>query len=135
MSQEDILSYIVTGRPASDNPLASRDAGGANLGEQVAFGALAEAVSARAGEGLGFDVFQIRQDGTEGLSLTAGRYIARRLFLNLQLPLELGETSSAPGSKLGPGFELEYSARRWLRAGIRGGANQPGLTFRGRYAY
>ncbi|HET8622961.1 MAG TPA: translocation/assembly module TamB domain-containing protein, partial [Gemmatimonadales bacterium] len=48
MGQEDIVSYIVTGRPASDNPLASRDAGGANLGEQVAFGALAEAVSTRA---------------------------------------------------------------------------------------
>jgi hypothetical protein len=135
MSQEDIISYIVTGRPASDNPLSGRDAGGANLGEQVAFGALAEAVSTRAGEGLGFDVFQIRQDGTNGLTLTAGRYLASRLFLNFQIPLELGETRTASGGSLGPGFELEYSARRWLRAGLRGGSNRPGLTFRGRYAY
>ncbi|HET8622378.1 MAG TPA: translocation/assembly module TamB domain-containing protein, partial [Gemmatimonadales bacterium] len=133
--QEDIVSYIVTGRPASDNPLASRDAGGANLGEQVAFGALAEAVSTRAGQGLGFDVFQIRQDGAQGLTLTAGRYIASKLFLNFQLPLALGETSTPAGRNLGPGFELEYSARRWLRAGLRGGTNRPGLTFRGRYAY
>jgi hypothetical protein len=135
MSQEDILSYIVTGRPASDNPLAGRDAGGAGLGEQVAYGALAEAISTRAGEGLGFDVFQIRQDGTHGLTLTAGRYLASRLFLNFQIPLELGEGSRATGVNLGPGFELEYSARRWLRAGLRGGSNRPGVTFRGRYAF
>src|SRR5688572_138160 len=37
MNREDILSYVVTGRPASDNPLAGRDAGGGGLGQRVAF--------------------------------------------------------------------------------------------------
>jgi translocation and assembly module TamB len=136
MSQEDMLSYIVTGRPASDNPLAGRESGGGSIGEQVAFGALAEAVSTRAGEGFGFDVFQIRQEGTRGLTLTAGRYVASRLFLNFQLPLQLGGGSRAdPGANLGPGFELEYTARRWLRAGIRGGSISPGFSLRARHAY
>jgi translocation and assembly module TamB len=136
MSQEDILSYVVTGRPASDNPLSGTDAGGGSIGEQVAYGTLAEAISTRAGEGLGFDVFQIRQEGTQGLTLTAGRYLASRLFLNFQLPLQVGgDARTAPGANLGPGFELEYTARRWLRAGIRGGSISPGFTLRGRYAY
>jgi autotransporter translocation and assembly factor TamB len=136
MNQDDILSYIVAGRPASDNPLASSVGGGGNLGEQVAFGALAEAVSTRAGEGLGFDVFQIRQEGTRGLTLTAGRYVASRVFLSFQLPLQIGgDTRTSAGANLGPGFELEYTARRWLRAGLRGGSISPGFTLRTRYAY
>jgi translocation and assembly module TamB len=136
MSRDDIVSYIVTGRPASDNPLAGSAVAGGNLGEQIAFGALGEAVSTRAGEGLGFDVFQIRQEGTRGLTLTAGRYLASRLFLNFQLPLQLGgESRTDPGATLGPGFELEYTARRWLRAGIRGGSISPGFNLRARYAY
>jgi autotransporter translocation and assembly factor TamB len=136
MNREDIVSYIVTGRPASDNPLSGRETGGGSLGEQVAFGALADAVSTRAGEGLGFDVFQIRQEGTRGLTLTAGRYLASRWFLDLQLPLQLGsDARNAAGTNLGPGFELEYTVRRWLRAGLRGGSISPGFTLRGRYAY
>ena len=39
MSRDDILSYIVTGGPASDNPLfESQGSGGGNAGEQVAIG-------------------------------------------------------------------------------------------------
>jgi hypothetical protein len=58
------------------------------------------------------------------------------LFLNFQLPLQVGGgTRATPGANLGPGFELEYTARQWLRAGIRGGSIRPGFTLRGRYAY
>lgn len=136
MSQEDILSYVVTGRPASDNPLAGSEAGGGSIGEQVAFGTLAQAISTRAGEGLGFDVFQIRQEGTQGLTLTAGRYLASRLFLNFQLPLQVGgDARTAPGANLGPGFELEYTASRWLRGALSGGSISPGFRLRARYAY
>jgi hypothetical protein len=81
-------------------------------------------------------VFQIRQEGTRGLTLTAGRYLASRLFVNFQLPLQLGGASrTSPGATLGPGFELEYAVRRWLRAGISGGSISPGASLRGRYAY
>jgi translocation and assembly module TamB len=137
MSQDDILSYIVTGRPASDNPLfEGSGTGGGNTGQQVAFGTLTGAISNAAGQGLGLDVFQIRQEPTRGLTLTAGRYVGSRLFLDLQLPLQLGSQSQqTAGSNLGPGFELEYTMRRWLRASLRGGSLSPGFLFRARRAY
>jgi autotransporter translocation and assembly factor TamB len=137
-SQDDILSYIVTGRPTSDNPLFEGQGGGGagKAGEAVALTTLSSAISNAAGQGLGFDVFQIRQEPTRGLTLTAGRYLGSRLFLDLQLPLQLGSQSQdAPGSNLGPGFELEYVLQRWLRANLRGGSLPPGLLFRARRAY
>ena len=125
MSQDDILSYIVTGRPASDNPLLERQngsGGGASAGQQVAMSTLAGAISNSAGKGLGLDVFQIR--------------LGSRLFLDLELPLQVGSrTQQATSSNLGPGFQLEYSLRRWLQANLQGGSLSPGLLFKTRHAY
>jgi len=139
MSQDDILSYIVTGRPASDNPLFERESsggGGASAGQQVAMSTLSSAISNAAGKGLGFDVFQIRQEATRGLTLTAGRYLGSRLFLDLELPLQVGSRSQqVAGSNLGPGFQLEYTLHRWLRANVQGGSLSPGLLFKTRHAY
>ena len=102
----------------------------------MAFSTLASAISSAAGQGLGFDVFQLRQEPNRGLTLTAGRYLGSRLFLDIQLPLQLGSQSQqTPGSNLGPGFELEYTLRRWLRANLRGGSLPPGFLFRARRAY
>ncbi len=137
MSQDDIMSYIVTGRPASDNPLFEREGGAAGGGAGgMAMSTLSNAISNAAGKGLGFDVFQIRQEPTRGLTLTAGRYLGSRLFLDMQLPLQLSSgAQQATASNLGPGFELEYTLRRWLRANVRGGSLSPGLVFRARRAY
>jgi hypothetical protein len=97
---------------------------------------LSNAISNAAGKGLGFDVFQIRQEPTSGLTLTAGRYLGSRLFLDMELPLQVGGGSQqATSSNLGPGFELEYTLRRWLRANVQGGSLSPGLVFRARRAY
>ena len=79
-------------------------------------------------------MFQIRQEPTRGLTLTAGRYLSSRLFLDLQLPLG-SQSQQTTGTNLGPGFELEYTMRRWLRANLRGGSLSPGLLFRARRAY
>src|SRR4051812_45881779 len=136
LSQDDILSYIVTGRPSSDNPLFEGSGGGGNVGEQVALGTLTSAISNAAGQSLGLDVFQIRQEPSRGLTLTAGRYVGPRLFLDMQLPLQLGsQAQQTPGANLGPGFELEYTLQRWLRSSIRGGSLSPGLLLRARRAY
>jgi autotransporter translocation and assembly factor TamB len=139
MSQDDMISYIVTGRPASDNLLAEQSAGEESAGEmgaQVALSGLSESLSDVAEEQLGLDVFQIRQEGLHGLTLTAGRYVGSRVFLSLHLPIELGSRAQqAPGASLGPSFELEYAARRWIRANVQGGNVPPRFTLRSRYAY
>jgi hypothetical protein len=85
---------------------------------------------------LGFDVFQIRQEPTRGLTLTAGRYVSSRMFLDLELPLQVGsQGQQVPGENLGPGFELEYRLERWLRSSLRGGSLSPGVLFKARRAY
>lgn len=134
MPQEDIVSYIVTGRPASDNPLVDEQGGGVNA-TQVAINQLAENLGGAAGEELGFDVFTIRQEPERGLTLTAGRYIASRLFVSLQQPLRIGTTTDQQSSASGPGFELEYAWRRWLRSTLRGGSLPTSLLMRGRHAF
>jgi hypothetical protein len=136
MPQEDIVSYIVTGRPASDNPLVDRQGGGGVNATDVVVGQVAENLGTRAGEELGFDVFTIRQEPERGLTLTAGRYIASRLFVSLQQPLRIGtSTDQQSTTASGPGFELEYSWRRWLRSTLRGGSLPTSVLMRGRHAF
>ena len=104
MSQDDILSYIVTGRPASDNPLFEGQGSGGGAG-QIAMGTLTDAISNAAGQGLGLDVFQIRQEPTRGLTLTAGA---------------LPRLSSVPRSAAAPSIEpAEPCGRRQFGSGLR----------------
>ena len=136
MPEEDIISYIVTGRPASDNPLLDQQGGGAVDASQLAINQLAENIGGAAGEELGFDVFQIRQEPARGLTLTAGRYLASKVFVSLQQPLRIGATAEQQvGGSTGPGFELEYTLERWLRATLRGGSLPAGMLLRGRHAF
>jgi translocation and assembly module TamB len=135
MPQEDMISYIVTGNPASDNLLADQQGGGVNATD-IALNQLAENLGGAAGEELGFDVFTIRQEPERGLTLTAGRYITSRIFVSLQQPLRIGVTSDEHlTGATGPGFELEYAWRRWLRSTLRGGSLPTSLLMRGRYAF
>ena len=136
MPEEDVISYIVTGRPASDNPLVDQQGGGGVNAGQLAVNQLAGNIGGAAGEELGFDVFQIRQEPARGLTLTAGRYLASRVFVSLQQPLRIGATAEQQtGGSTGPGFELEYTLRRWLRATLRGGSLPASMLMRGRYAF
>jgi translocation and assembly module TamB len=135
MPRDDMISYIVTGRPSSDNPLVTGSAGGSE-GEQLVLSQLTDVVSSAVGQELGFDVFQIRQDGTQGLTLVAGRYLTPHFYVSLQQPLELsGQSEQMPGANLGPGFELQYrmSPRVWVT--MQGGSLPSGVLLRGRYAY
>jgi hypothetical protein len=139
MSQDDMLSYIVTGAPSSNNPLADQSTGQQSAGDagaEVALSGLTQNLSDIAGRELGLDVFQIRQEGLYGLTLTAGRYVGSRAFLSLLLPIQVGTNpQQAPGYNLGPGFELEYTMWRWLRGTVRGGSVPPQFTLRSRHAY
>ena len=120
---------------ASDNPLVDQQGAGVDAA-QVAVNQLAENLGGAAGEELGFDVFTIRQEPERGLTLTAGRYLASRLFVSLQQPLRIGSSTDPQASGAsGPGFELEYAWRRWLRSTLRGGSLPTSLLMRGRHAF
>ena len=135
MPEDDIISYVVTGRPSSDNFLVTRSGEGTGGGE-LALGQLTEAISSVVGQELGFDVFQIRQDGTNGLTLTAGRYLTPQFYVSLQQPLELsGQDPQDPGTNLGPGFELQYRMQPWLRILLQGGSLPASVLLRGNYSY
>ena len=90
-----------------------------------------------AGEELGFDVFTIRQEPEQGLTLTAGRYLGSRVFVSLHQPLRIGTSTSSQQTTgtSGPGFELEYAWQRWLRSTMRGGSLPASLLMRGRHAF
>jgi autotransporter translocation and assembly factor TamB len=137
MDRDDIIAYIVTGRPASENPLAGTSSGSPQeAGAELVFSGLSDRLAGSASQALGLDVFQIKQDGLRGLMLNAGRYIAPRVFLSLQQPIQLSsDAQQTPGAGLGPGFRLEYSVRPWLRADLRGGSLPPRFLFRGHHAY
>jgi translocation and assembly module TamB len=135
MSRDDIISYIVTGRPSSDNPLVAQP-GGPSQGEQLALSQLGDVVSSAVSRELGLDVFQIRQEGTRGLVLTAGRYVTPHFYISLQQPLALGgQLSQDPGANLGPAFELQYRVQPSLRFTMQGGSIPVGVLLRGRHAY
>jgi autotransporter translocation and assembly factor TamB len=134
MSRDDIVSYIITGRPASDNPLA--EGGGSEAAAGLAVNRLAESLSSAAGEAVGLDVFQIKQEGLSGLTLVAGRYVASRLFLSLEQPLQVSSSGAQQTTgRTGPGFEVEYGVNEWLRTTLRAGNRPVSLFLRGRYAY
>ncbi|MDA0377851.1 MAG: translocation/assembly module TamB domain-containing protein [Bacteroidetes bacterium] len=93
MENTDIVSYIATGRPASESLSFS----GNNLNKQVIVGVaaaqLAGLVEGVASSSLGLDVVDIQQDGLKGTRLTAGKYITPRLFIGVTQPFTFGSGS------------------------------------------
>ena len=109
----------------------------ASNASQLAIGQLASNIGGAAGEELGFDVFQIRQEPSRGLTLTAGRYLASRVFVSLQQPLRIGASTEQ---------QIGGRHRSGLRAGVHAPAVAPqsrcaaaacptSLLLRGRYAF
>jgi translocation and assembly module TamB len=93
MENTDIVSYIATGRPASESLSFS----GSNLNNQVIVGVaaqqLAGLVEGVASSSLGLDVVDIQQDGLKGTRLTAGKYLTPRLFIGVTQPFTFGSGS------------------------------------------
>jgi len=142
MPREDIISYVVTGRPASDNPLIGGSGQGIQ-GDELAFGKLTvtgfEVPQDPEFEPGGGGLYSTVQDYQRFMRmvLNAGRYLTPKFFVSLQQPLDLGGDASTrtPGTVLGPGFELQYRLQTWLRLNLRGGSLPPGVQLRGRFAY
>ncbi len=122
METADIVSYIATGRPASQSLALGSDGGGggglANQGLGIAAGQLAGLIQGAAGNGLGLDVIEIEQDGTRGTRLTAGKYLNRRFFASYSQPITYGNTNEEgnSGASQQPTITIEYELADWLLA-------------------
>ena len=91
MELTDIVSYVVTGQPASEalqlGGLASQSAGDIAVSSGV--GLLSGAIESLVqGSGLELDVIQIEpQDDARGATITAGKYVTPRLFTAVSQPI------------------------------------------------
>lgn len=96
MELADIVSYIATGRPASSSfQLGSQTDNYLQSAAGLAMGPLTDLVENMAGAGLGLDVIEIAHTGTQGLTLTAGKYVSPRLYVSVSQPIALSSSSES----------------------------------------
>ena len=128
----DILLYIATGRAAGD---AFQTASTLEAGSSLAISQLNALVAGAARAGLGLDVVRIEQEGSRGLTVTAGKHISRRLFASISWPLSSDTQSDA--SRLGDGKALavEYVLYPWLFARLSGDTSALGLSILSQYSW
>jgi translocation and assembly module TamB len=137
METADILSYLATGRPAAN----AADFGSAidnetlvGAGASLAFGSVAQLLEQKAGESIGLDVVEIRQDGLNGATLIAGRYVSPRLYVGFQQPLTLRRDDEGIDNH-GTRVEIEVAAFRWLLINLQGAQSEFRYFFRTRRAF
>ena len=125
METTDIISYIVTGQPASESFLLGGGGGpGENglVGEGVGFaiGQVANLIENFAGAEFGLDVIEIDQTRGQGTVITAGKFVTRRFFVAVTQPIGLGSTTRTSGAaqtqSYEPSVQLEYALFDWLLA-------------------
>ncbi|HMB94204.1 MAG TPA: translocation/assembly module TamB domain-containing protein, partial [Rhodothermales bacterium] len=113
----NIVSYIATGRPADK---AFQLGGVQDVGAGLALGQLANIVEGAAGEELGLDVIEIQQDGLQGATVTAGKYLSPRLYAAVSWPISFSNTNRDNATTLTTTSQqfitLEYELYNWLLA-------------------
>lgn len=136
LDNTDIVSYIATGRPASES-LQFSDAG---MNNQVLVGVaasqLAGLVEGVASQSLGLDVVSIEQDGLKGTRLTAGKYITPRLFVGVTQPFSFSGGSSIVVDEQRE-LTVEYEVLSYLLLQLLADASDSPvrLNLAGRYSY
>lgn len=136
MELADIVSYIATGRPASQ----SLQFGGSTTEDYLqsaaglAMGPITSLVENLAGSGLGLDVVEIEQDESSGLMLTAGKYVSPRFFVSVSQPVSLGSTSQT-SSGSDTQVTMEYEIVRSLLVSLLSRGTVLRVTLRWERAY
>jgi len=137
LEASDMVSYLVTGRPASQALSGGGEGTLSGTGRALALGRLSSAVEAYAREEVGLDVVEITTTGLEGVTLLAGRYVSPDLYLGIRQPISLeGSSDETSEQAPTPEVELEFQAIRWLLLNVRAGGRS-GVEFfvRTRIAY
>jgi translocation and assembly module TamB len=122
LSQEDIISYIAVGRPASEiRQIDEVNEGATRIGAEVALSRIREGVEDFARRSTGLDVVEIQQDGFHGLTLVAGTYQTRRLYFGFRQPVVFQGNQENEGSGLeDTEGTVEYRVNDWLLANLAG---------------
>lgn len=134
--QTNIISYLATGRPADEAfQLGGREALGA--GTNLALGQLTSFVESAAGSELGLDVIEIQQDGLNGASVTAGKYVSRRLYVSVSQPISFRGTDTGQNTNGNTRvFTIEYELLDWLLLRLlSSGTNNVRLNLLYEFAY
>jgi translocation and assembly module TamB len=138
METADIVSYIATGRPAA-RALDFEDSGGGvtSAGTNLALNQASNVLEGLAADQLGLDVVEIRQDGLEGATLIAGRYVSPTLYLGIKQPVALrdAEGGGTVGRENRTEVELELQAYRWLLLNLQSGGEALQFFLRARHGY
>ena len=140
MDNADIVSYLATGRPASQAfSFGGGGEGGGLLtqGGGLAANQLAGMLEGVAAEGLGLDVIEIQQDGLRGTQLVAGKYVSPRLYVGINQPIALSSAANASTGTNPTEVTLEYEVFEWLLLQALSGTSTSSvrLNLSGRYAF
>lgn len=134
LGRADMISYMATGRPAAD---AFQLGGGGALqsGSDLALQQLSSLIAGAAGAGLGLDVVQINPETGGGVTLTAGKYVSRKLFASVKWPITEEPTTSNSSVENNRELVIEYALYPWLVARMRGEAGAMGLSLLYQYTW
>ncbi len=137
LDESDIISYLATGRPAAE-AFQRGEGSTLQLGRDIAVSQLTNLIAGAAGAELGLDIVEIKQEGSRGVTLTAGKRVSRYMFASISWPIAIG-----PGGAVQPGsgstgnkeIAIEYSLFQWLLARLRGDTESLGASLVVQYAY
>jgi hypothetical protein len=94
------------------------------------------AVEEIAGEAIGVDVFQIRQDGLNGATLVAGKYARPKVYVGIRQPILYEQDDiTDPSEDKDVQLELEYNASKRLLLNFRGEGDELRFFLRTTQAY
>jgi translocation and assembly module TamB len=139
MEQRDIMSYLLTGGPATTDPTTETASGPGSLetGTTLAVGAALGSLAGSAGQELGFDVVQILQDLQGAQTLVAGKYVSPSLYVGFRQPLSAPTTQDRDNETVGDvmEFEVEYAAFRDVLLNLQGAGSEFRVFLRLRGGY
>jgi autotransporter translocation and assembly factor TamB len=134
MDQTEIVDYIITGQSSRSAP--DQSMGAEDLATQMVLSRATSGIEDYAQRAIGLDVVQVRQDGLQGTTLIAGRYVNPQLYLGFRQPVSSEESGNqTTGTTNHTQYELEYSTYRWLTLNLQGETSWFKSFFHTRYAY
>jgi autotransporter translocation and assembly factor TamB len=137
MSQEEIISYIATGRSRTVGAAPTGSSGDeSTIAKDIGLSQVTGGAEQAAQEAIGLDVLQIRFDALQGATLVAGRYLNSELYVGFRQPLQYKDSAS-PSSEdeFGTSFDVEYAVHRWLVLNLQGETSTLRSFIRARHAY